>query len=573
MYYSDWDHAHASPPLPLTQDFRRRGLLHPDSASGSGTENAQRTIVRIGLAIAITAVIARIVFWRYTGRVWEDALITILHAENALAGLGLTHFKPDEPPIHGFTSPLSVLIPLLGEWLRTGFALNFMRLASLATAFFSVFVAARIALAIPELGLTPPLVTLVCGYLAFEHHQTLWGMAGMETQVVVCVLLLSILCLALRNYVALGLALGLCLLARPDLALWVAIVGVYLLLEAFRSRRWRPLGVTIAVSMAVYLPWILFAWAYYGSPIPNTILAKSAGYAYWWRRESSLGFWLSGAWFQARVSVLPSLGPTFAGNGTNFSRLFDPGWAWGIMSGAILVGFVGACLKRSRRVLVLYAFFWVYLAYFVFLVPTVFSWYIAPFMAVAVMLAAHGLGVAWAVPPRWGSTLAWFATVAYLAAIVGVLPQTYRGERNIQRLVEEPVRIAIGKYLRDTAPSNATVGGEPLGYIGYYSRLAYYDYPGLASRRVVELLRRTDDPNLFEILKGIRPDYVVLRDSDLDAWPGMHPWLAAGYRLERRFEVVPSDRAKLLLPERNVDLAFTVFRRQERSAPTTANRP
>jgi hypothetical protein len=243
------------------------------------------------------------------------------------------------------------------------------------------------------------------------------------------------------------------------------------------------------------------------------------------------------------------------------------------MSGAILVGFVEACLKRSRRVLVLHAFFWVYLAYFVFLVPIVFSWYIAPFMAVAVMLAAHGLGVAWAMLPRWGSTVAWLATVAYLAAIAGVLPQTYRGERNIQRLVEEPVRIAVGKYLRDTAPANATVGGEPLGYIGYYSRLAYYDYPGLASRRVVEFLRRTDHPSLFEMLKEIRPAYVVLRDSELDAWPGMRPWLAADYRLERRFEVAPSDRAKLLLPERNVDLASTVFRRQEKGAPSTANRP
>ena len=549
------------------------GSIGPRAAFESGGQRAQRAIVRIGLALAILAVIARIVFWLYTGRVWEDALITILHAENALAGLGLTHFKPDEPPIHGFTSPLSVLIPLLGEWLRAGFALNFVRLASLATAFLSVFLAARIALALPGLGLTPPLVTLVCGYLALEHHQILWGMAGMETQIVTCVLLLSILCLALRRYVALGLALGLCLLARPDLALWAAIVGIYLLLDAFHSRRWRPLCITIAVSAAVYLPWILFAWAYYGSPIPNTILAKSAGYGYWWRHESSLDFWLRGAWFMARISVLPSLGPTFAGNGTNFSQLFDPGWAWGVMSAAILVGFVAACLKRSREVLVLYAFFWVYLAYFVFLVPTVFGWYVAPFMAIAVMLAGHGLGVIWAALPRWGSALPWVATVAYLAAIVGVLPQTYRGERNIQRLVEDPVRIAVGKYLRDTAPANATVGGEPLGYIGYYSRLAYYDYPGLASRRVVELVRRTGEPNLYKVLKEIRPDYVVLRDSELDAWPGVRPWLATDYQLERRFEVAPSDRAKLLLPERNVDLAFTVFRRQEKSAPPTVNRP
>ena len=56
----------------------------------------------------------RLAFWAYTGRVWEDALITIAHARNAVAGLGLTHHA-GEPPTHGFTSALSVLIPLVGE--------------------------------------------------------------------------------------------------------------------------------------------------------------------------------------------------------------------------------------------------------------------------------------------------------------------------------------------------------------------------------------------------------------------------------------------------------------------------
>ena len=101
------------------------------------------TVRRIGWILAIAAVLVRIVFWRHTGRVWEDSLITILHAENALQGLGLTHYKPDEPPIHGFTSPLGVLIPLAGEWLHAGSALDAIRIVSLVAAFFAVLFAAR----------------------------------------------------------------------------------------------------------------------------------------------------------------------------------------------------------------------------------------------------------------------------------------------------------------------------------------------------------------------------------------------------------------------------------------------
>ena len=33
-----------------------------------------------------------------------------------------------------------------------------------------------------------------------------------------------------------------------------------------------------AVCAAAYLPWFLFAWLYYGSPIPQTVVAKGAGY-------------------------------------------------------------------------------------------------------------------------------------------------------------------------------------------------------------------------------------------------------------------------------------------------------
>ncbi len=65
------------------------------------------------------AVLVRLIHWFYTGRVWEDALITMTPARNVWAGNGLTHHL-SEPRVHSFTSPLSVLVPLVGEAFGQG---------------------------------------------------------------------------------------------------------------------------------------------------------------------------------------------------------------------------------------------------------------------------------------------------------------------------------------------------------------------------------------------------------------------------------------------------------------------
>ena len=45
--------------------------------------------------IDVLAVLVRLFYWGYTGRTWEDALITVLHSENAASGLGLTHLAAE----------------------------------------------------------------------------------------------------------------------------------------------------------------------------------------------------------------------------------------------------------------------------------------------------------------------------------------------------------------------------------------------------------------------------------------------------------------------------------------------
>ena len=69
---------------------------------------------RIVPIFIMLAVGLRILFWAYTDRIWEDAIITLAPAKNFWEGYGLTHHIP-EPRIYSFTSTISILVFLIGE--------------------------------------------------------------------------------------------------------------------------------------------------------------------------------------------------------------------------------------------------------------------------------------------------------------------------------------------------------------------------------------------------------------------------------------------------------------------------
>src|SRR4051812_22009916 len=66
---------------------------------------------------AVVASTLAVVYAIYTQHVWEDFFITFRHSRNLVEGRGLV-FTPGER-VHGFTSPLGVLLPALC-YLATG---------------------------------------------------------------------------------------------------------------------------------------------------------------------------------------------------------------------------------------------------------------------------------------------------------------------------------------------------------------------------------------------------------------------------------------------------------------------
>lgn len=486
----------------------------------------RRLLVLIGLAI-----LARVAFWMITDRTWEDALITVTHARNAVAGIGLTH-HPGEPVTHGFTSALSVLIPLAGEAVASGSGIFVLRVASILAAIATVVLADRIC---RRLGLGRWPTLLVLAYLALDQNHVFYGMAGMETQVAVAVLLWSIDAVMAGGVARTGISLGLGMLARPDFLIWSAVASADL---AWRDwRRW----VTIAaVTGVVVAPWIIFTTIYYGSPIPNTILAKSGAFV----APLPAGLdvieavgWLANAVAVRLLALLLTFAPFYEDTLATQApiplglALFVSIFVW-LMAA---VGAMRSFAVPGWRAAVLFAA--AFTAYRVALLPgAYFDWYVPPHTAVLVILAATGINSLRPLPrldPRRAASL------ALIAAFAVHTPWSLGMERRIQVDIEVAVRTRVGTELARLIKPGQTLASESAGYYEYYSNATMLDYPGLTSVRAREVLQRLprDRRTIIDFLDAIEADWMALRPAEWEGLRRVYPQTAEHYSL---VEVVAS---------------------------------
>lgn len=532
------------------------GIAFPDSRRG-------RQLFWLGLGFGLAAVLLRALHWGYTGREWEDALITCLHSKNAGLGLGLTHHHPGEPPVHGFTSPLSVLVPLMTDWFWPGSGVAFIKLASLPAAFLTVLYMAA-TLALPRFRLPAILAAMALGFLAIEHHQILFAVSGMETQLVQLALSASLYYLLAQQPKRLGAALGACMLARPDMALWAVIAGAALLL-------WRPrmLIPVAAIALAVYAPWLIFTTLYYGSPVPHTIIAKGLTSPPWRFLVQEPAETLRGAWEMVRERVHRPLAPSFGGHGWGYVLFYVDQFRTSPISMLILglaaVGACGAVVARQWVWLPITAYAGVYSFYLVAVVPVVMPWYVVPLLPMAVLLAAKGVSVLTGMlpGPHLRTAVQGAFAVLYVGAFAAVLPQTFYADRMIQRVIEDGVRKETALWLARNTQENARIYTEPLGYFSYYSGRWILDFPGLANPSVVAVRRRGCDFLAFPAPAAVlAPEYIVLRPGSVEAFFS-HPLMqGTSYRQIAEFVASPHDLSRVPWARMNHDTHFVVFERQ-----------
>ncbi len=503
---------------------------------------------------ATAAVLVRVVFWLATDRTWEDALIAISHARNAVDGLGLTH-HPGEGLVQGFTSALSVLIPLVGELLQDGWGLVALRVTSLLAAVAAVAYGYGIA---RRLGLGPWPTSFALGYLALNYNHIFYGIGGKETQIAVTAVLAVTYHVMAGQRVRTGIAIGVAMLARPDLVLLAAPVLAWAATGGTRA-----LVRTGAAAASLVLPWLAFATLYYGSPVPHSIPALAL-----LSPLQAIGD--PGGNLAAVVGDRLTSAIAIAVRG--FTPFYEDSF---VVSTPIPIGLLVACGATLLVMAIRGA--WVtrhvpqwwpalvfvvaFTAYRSFLQPiSYFDWYLPPYTALCAFLIAAGIQ---SLVPRIPVVSNGLAAVL-LASVALHMPFTMALESRIQREIEDDVRREVGLFLRDRMEPGEEFMSESVGYFGYYSRHTIWDQAGLTSPTAYAAARRLPpgDRRVEGLVNALRPDWAVLRPMESARLERDFPDAARCYSAIRTFGEAGRDRIGWGgLMKVTFDWSYTVYRR------------
>ena len=433
----------------------------------------------------------------------DDAYITFRYARNLSIGRGIV-YNPGER-VQGSSTPFFTL--LLGFCGRLGLNIPasalIIGLLSGAGTLILLIIGGRM---LGQEG---------AGWLAAFAltTQLLWALllvSGMETTLYCLVILSTILLVAQGRWKGLGILLGLACLIRYD--------GAILTVAALLLTGWKG-GVKTALREALkaaslYLPWFIFAWIYFGTPVPQSIRGKLLidflTYSEMFRQY----------WFYLKMIPLSFFWLAAFVTGMFAAIRKDTRWAivplWG---GLYLAGFI---LQRRP---VLY-----------------YPWYLIPLFPVFFLMAAFGFSQALQfilkiciklIAPAWQFKKIYqpaFLILAYLAIFLHlralIEERGLYGSDILHR--ERKYQLAAEILYRTILPGESVYVGE-VGTLGWFMPDAcMIDSAAVLSPRVYEI-RRRDRGNLLRegkkpedypdgtpaitmmVIDEIKPDHIITR--------------------------------------------------------------
>jgi hypothetical protein len=454
----------------------------------------------------------------YIGRLGpnDDAFITYRVARNLATGLGPV-FNPGERVLSittpGYMLLLAAVSPLSQDFAALGLMLNGLGLLAIGALLIDLSTQSAPADR-PRVGLSAEtlaqnMAALIAVALVFTFP-LLSESVGMETPLYVAALLAVFAAYrralaaptpdaAQRWLLVTAAAAAAAFLIRPDGLLAGLVVGAHWL-----ATRRRVPWLAVLVGTLIAMPWMLFAWGYYGSPVPNTLMAKMT---------------------QGLSSDVPRWG----------AYLLVVAREWGLAQPAAAVLAVCGLIATLRRPAPLYTVrrlmvAWAALAVLVHTLLDVrgYFWYYVPLAPVVALLA--GDGVAWLVrvicQRVTGSSHSHGLTAHKVIAGAAILL--------LAAAILTPASLATGRLVaqqelrqRDVAyqktalvlralcqqPGQGPVAVAEIGLLGYLSQCAIVDFSGLLQPELAHLRAEAADKMAW-VMKRYAPPLVVLSGSD-----------------------------------------------------------
>ncbi|MGD0707348.1 MAG: hypothetical protein ABSA51_02725 [Anaerolineaceae bacterium] len=474
------------------------------------------------IVLALAARAAWLLYTRYTS---DDAFITFRYAHQIALGNGFIYNLGEK--LDGTTSPLYAL--LLAAWAKI--IPDIVLGSKLLDLAFALAALLFVWQTLKFLGRSQSEQIGVILLLGLSSK--LWSMEteGMEIPLVLFLMAASWYAVVRRRFTWAGLLLGLLIWTRVDLFLWPVLLAAVTLLSDVKATL-RMAGAAILT----YLPWVIFATLYFGSPIPYSITAKWVAYIQF--DHSPL--------FNHFLTVLGYLSPF---------TILTPAWL-NVLFIAItlaMAAYQAVRTMRDRRLVILICFVLLEMIRLTLTRATFESRYFVPALWATLILAGMAAGDLWGSIKAYKPAILWGCRIFLAAALlVGLsfalkwagdvrLSQTSRDERSL---------MAIGLWLHDHAPAGSRVELEPLGYIGYYSDLTMLDDVGLVTPAVVDMKRSQVGGDLY--FTYLSPDYLILHCDDAlrmqGYLKGQDTGLAAGYFRVEQFNPLSFDPYHAIAP-------------------------
>ena len=323
--------------------------------------------------------------------------------------------------------------------------------------------------------------------------------------------------------------LGASVLVRPEGVL--LIVSVLLVLAV---RKERPRFHHLVPGALVLLAWLVFSLYYYGSPIPNSVKAKS-GWIVVESHQSLLSF------FAKTFQALSLLEPPAALMGSLSVYVKIALVLVSLLTALLFVRGTIVFIRKRSVLLSLPVLFLLYLGSYVVGKGRVdFSWYGVPSGFAYIVTVICGLGAVGRRLPsrlRQGRVL-WFAGVLLALALLVSSVLVWRATRAGYYENLRSSYAKAGEFVdRVAAPTDRLLTAE-VGMIGYRSRRYVYGLGGIVSPEVIDLYKEHSIwMPLPDILKRFQPEFIVLDGYHLRRirTQGDTAWVRANYKVVAEF--------------------------------------
>jgi hypothetical protein len=461
-------------------------MSESEAITEAGTTAPLAMVSRVAIAIALLALAIRLYLLFTTRSTAEDFYITLRYAENIATGQGFV-FNPGERVL-GATTPLYTLMLAAFHWMGAD--------ASLSGKLLNTFADSACCWLLYRLGRgagKPGVGLFAAALYALSPPSLTWAISGMETGLVTCAGLAVFVAAIEKRATALAICSAALILLRIDGLILVAF-GLASLWVTTRRVPVKPLALTAALIA----PWTIFAFAYFGSPVPQSAVSKVVVYG--WHAKSAY----------------PNIAP--------FLDQMTHSMPHKLIAGLALIGLVTVALRVR---MLLPAALWMLTHYAAMALSKVFlfGWYYIPPSPLYFLMAAVGAGtIASALldrasrqETRAGQHAKWALAGSAIVLLVGLksIPAIKQSLRD-EQVKEDRTRKAIGLDLRERMQSGSKLMLEPIGYVGYFAQANVLDTVGLVSPEVLKYYRADVKHPYLEMMRELKPEWALLRTGEYD---------------------------------------------------------